>query len=222
MIRILIVDDHQMVGEGTKNMIEKEVDFDVTYVEDAWQAINMSHKELFDLYLLDINMPNVSGLEMSRHIFESQPEAKIILYTGLEYASQYNVLVESGISGIISKSASKQELLILIRSVLNGYTSIPISLFQKLRLSEVGGQDEGITNPNSRTEISETVIFTEKEIDILTGIAKGKSTKEIAEELFASARSVEYNITKIFRKLDVSTRSEALAEALRRGLVLVK
>ncbi|MGG3805391.1 response regulator [Metabacillus fastidiosus] len=218
MIRILIVDDHQLVGEGTKNMLDLENDFDVTYLIDIEEVLSASRENSFDVYLLDMNMPDCSGLELAQQILRFQSEAKIILYTGFEYTSQFNLLIDSGISGIVSKSATQQELLMSVRAVLNGYTLIPISLLRQLRLSEISIQTKS-TNAFSRKEINISV--TQKELEILEGISKGKSNKEISEELFLSIRAVEYNLTKIYKKLRVNSRSEAVAEAVRKGIINV-
>jgi two-component system, NarL family, competent response regulator ComA len=218
LIRILIVDDHQLVGEGTKNMLDQEPDLDVTYLMEIEEVLNESRENRFDVYLLDMNMPTCSGLELAQQIFQFQSEAKIILYTGFEYTSQFNLLIDSGISGIISKSATQQELLMSVRAVINGYTLIPIPLLRQLRLSEVVVQTKS-TNAFSNKETN--ISITQKELEILEGISKGKSNKDISEELFLSTRAVEYNLTKIFKKLKVNSRSEALAEAVRKGIINV-
>ncbi|WP_100332405.1 response regulator [Bacillus xiapuensis] len=216
MTRVLIVDDHQLVGEGTKNMIEQEKEFDVTYLMSIDDVINMSREKPFDVYLLDMNMPDCSGLELAPKIFKFHKDAKIILYTGFDYTSQFNLLIDSGVSGIISKSASKQELLMAIQAVLHGYTLIPISLLSQLRLSDVT-----IQTTNSNKKKPANISVTQKEVEILEGISKGRGNKEIAEELFMSVRAVEYNLTKIYKKFKVNSRSEALAEAVRMGIINV-
>ncbi len=85
-------------------------------------------------------MPNCSGIELAQKILHIQTDAKIILYTGFEYVSQFNLLINSGISGIISKSASQQELLMAIRAAVNGYTLLPISLLRQLRTDDITTQ----------------------------------------------------------------------------------
>jgi two-component system competent response regulator ComA len=215
MIHVLIVDDHQIVGEGTKNMIELEEDIQATYILNEQEAISQSSKTPFDIYLLDMNMPNYSGLDVAQKLLHIQPDAKIILYTGFEYLSQFNLLIDSGISGIVSKSASQQELLMAIRAVLNGYTLIPISLLRQLRV-----EDMTVDNLDTK-RASSHVTITQKELEILESIAKGKSNKQIADELYMSSRAVEYNLTKLFKKFKVGSRSEALAEAVRKGIINV-
>ncbi|MDF9554823.1 response regulator transcription factor [Bacillus tropicus] len=211
MIRVLIVDDHQIVGEGTKSMIELEEDMQAEYILNEQEALIKSGATPFDVYLLDMNMPNCSGIELAQKILHIQTDAKIILYTGFEYVSQFNLLINSGISGIISKSASQQELLMAIRAAVNGYTLLPISLLRQLRTDDITTQQ--IEN--------KAALLTQKELEILESVSKGSSNKQIADELYMSSRAVEYNLTKIFKKLKVGSRSEALTEAMRQGILNV-
>lgn len=189
MIRVLIVDDHQIVGEGTKSMIELEEDMQAEYILNEQEALIKSDATPFDVYLLDMNMPNCSGIELAQKILHIQTDAKIILYTGFEYVSQFNLLINSGISGIISKSASQQELLMAIRAAVNGYTLLPISLLRQLRTDDITTQQ--LEN--------KTALLTQKELEILESVSKGSSNKQIADELYMSSRAVEYNLTKIFK-----------------------
>ncbi|MER2006134.1 MAG: response regulator transcription factor [Psychrobacillus sp.] len=210
MVRILVVDDHQLVGIGTQSILEKEDDFEVMYLFEIEEVLKEVSKQPFDIYLLDIHMPNCSGIELSKKILDIHSYAKIILYTGFDYTSQFNLLVDTEIKGIVSKSVSYQDLIINIRAVLNGYTLIPSYLLKYLRLSET------IAHPNVEDS---HIIFTQKELDILEGLLKGDSTRDISEQLFMSTRAIEYNLTKIYKKLNVKGRAEAISETLRLGLV---
>ncbi|KJD38188.1 competence protein ComA [Paenibacillus polymyxa] len=218
MIQIIIVDDHQLVGEGTKKMIELEKDMSATYSSDVNSMLNDLRYKQYDVYLLDMNMPQCSGIELAKSIMKIHKNAKIILYTGFEYLSIFNLLIDTGISGILSKSASQQDLIMSIRSVINGYTLIPVSLLKQLRVTEFvyeSAQESNSLHSTSRVTISQ------KEKELLEYIAKGKNNKQIADDLYMSLRAVEYNLTKIFKKLKVTNRSEALAEAVRHGIVNV-
>ncbi|MNW39175.1 Transcriptional regulatory protein ComA [compost metagenome] len=216
MIQIIIVDDHQLVGEGTKKMIELEKDMSATYSGDVNMLLNDLRHKQYDVYLLDMNMPQCSGIELAKSIMKIHNKAKIILYTGFEYLSIFNLLIDTGISGILSKSASQQDLIMSIRSVINGYTLIPVSLLKQLRVTEFvyeSAQENNSLHSTSRVTISQ------KEKELLEYIAKGKNNKQIADDLYMSLRAVEYNLTKIFKKLKVTNRSEALAEAVRHGII---
>ena len=205
LIQLLIVDDHPMVGLGTKNILEEVSDYHITYLSSWQQVIQGIKKKSFDLYLLDINMPNCSGIELSKKILLTHSDAKIILYTGFDYSCQLNTLIELGICGIISKSASYQELMINIQAVLNGYVMIPREMLIRSLPSNIS---QGFLVAEQQQE------FSQKEMDILENLAKGATNKEIADELFMSIRAVEYNLTKIYKKLCVNSRSEAVAKIL--------
>lgn len=211
MIRILLVDDHPSVGEGTKTMIEQDSDMIVTVVLSALEALDKVHSESFDIILCDLNMPGISGLELTKRLIQNDPERKVIIYSGYEIGTHFNLLVESGVSGFISKTASRDQLHNSIRCALRGEAVIPIPLLKQLRRHEVA---------ISRSELSiEDVSINEKEMTILHEVAAGVSNKELAAMLHVSQRNVEYQLTKIFEKLNVRSRSEAIREAKRLGLI---
>lgn len=212
MIRILLVDDHPSVGEGTKTMIEQDSDMNVTVALSALEALDKVHTETFDIIILcDLNMPGISGLELTKRLIQIDPERKVIIYSGYEIGTHFNLLVESGVSGFISKTASREQLHNSIRCALRGEAVIPIPLLKQLRRHEVA---------ISRSELSiEDVSINEKEMTILHEVAAGVSNKELAAMLHVSQRNVEYQLTKIFEKLNVRSRSEAIREAKRLGLI---
>lgn len=211
MIRILLVDDHPSVGEGTKTMIEQDSDMKVTVALSALEALDKVHSEPFDIILCDLNMPGISGLELTKRLIQIDPERKVIIYSGYEIGTHFNLLVESGVSGFISKTASREQLHNSIRCALRGEAVIPISLLKQLRRHEVS---------ISRSELSiDDVSINEKEMTILHEVAAGVSNKELAAMLHVSQRNVEYQLTKIFEKLNVRSRSEAIREAKRLGLI---
>ncbi|WP_121639841.1 response regulator [Virgibacillus sp. Bac330] len=192
MINILLVDDHYLVGEGTKSILEEEK-FSVHYLSTASKVLELDTK--FDLYIIDIHMPDMSGIELAEKLLEKDKERKIILYTGFANQESLHLFTDIGISGVISKTTTTSELVSLIHAVLIGNTIVPLSIFQKQKV-----------NTNKKG-------FTERELKILKYISEGLRNKEIAEKLFLADRSIEYRLTKIYRKLDVSTRSEAVKKA---------
>ncbi|MHA7967503.1 response regulator transcription factor [Paenibacillus sp. CAU 1782] len=211
MISILLVDDHPSVGEGTKTMIEQDSEIRVTVALSALEALDKVQKESYDLILCDLNMPGISGLELSKRLIQIDPDRKIIIYSGYEIGSHFNLLIESGVSGFISKTASREQLQQSIRSAMRGEAVIPISLLKQLRRQEV---------PLTRSDKSiQEVSINEREMEILNEVAAGVSNKELAALLHVSQRNVEYQLTRIFEKLNVRSRSEAIREAKRLGLI---
>ncbi|OBR63283.1 DNA-binding response regulator [Paenibacillus oryzae] len=211
MINILLVDDHPSVGEGTKTMIEQDSEIRVTVALSALEALDKVQKASFDLILCDLNMPGISGLELSKRLIQMDPDRKIIIYSGYEIGSHFNLLIESGVSGFISKTSSREQLQQSIRCAMRGEAVIPISLLKQLRRQEV----QLTRSDKSIQEVS----INEREMEILNEVAAGVSNKELAALLHVSQRNVEYQLTRIFEKLNVRSRSEAIREAKRIGLI---
>lgn len=192
-------------------MIEQDGEMKVTVALSALEALDKVHTEAYDIILCDLNMPGISGLELTKRLILNDPERKVIIYSGYEIGTHFNLLVESGVSGFISKTASREQLHNSIRCALRGEAVIPIPLLKQLRRNEVA---------ISRSELSiEDVSINEKEMTILHEVAAGVSNKELANILHVSQRNVEYQLTKIFEKLNVRSRSEAIREAKRLGLI---
>ncbi|PWV92109.1 LuxR family two component transcriptional regulator [Paenibacillus cellulosilyticus] len=212
MIRVLLVDDHPSVGEGTKHMIEQDPDIQVTIVFSGIEALERIEQSMFDVMLFDLNMPVISGLELTKRVIASDPDAVVLIYTGYDLATHYNMLLDAGVSGFISKASTREQLITAIRCALRGEAVVPVQLLKQLRRSEVRFQQ-------SDGKVIEEVSINEKEQLILREVATGGSNKEIAAKLFMSQRTVEYNLTRIFEKLNVRSRSEAIVEAGRLGLI---
>lgn len=192
-------------------MIEQDPDMEVTVVLSAIEALDMIQTKSFDLILCDLNMPGISGLELTKRLIQQDAERKVIIYTGYEIGTHFNLLIESGVSGFISKTISREQLHNAIRCAMRGDAVIPISLLKQLRRNEIKLE---------RPELSiEDVSINEKEQTILHEVATGVSNKELAAMLHVSQRNVEYQLSKIFEKLSVRSRSEAIKEAQRLGLI---
>ena len=213
MIQILLVDDHPSVGEGTKSMIEQEDDMKATVVTSSMEALEVLKNQTFDVLMFDLNMPVINGLELTRRVMATDSDTPIIIYTGYDITSHFNILVEVRVSGFISKTASREQLITAIRCALRGEAVIPVSLLHQLRRNDArvyaAGNEESV----------KCISIDEKEQAILQEVASGKGNREIADILLMSQRTVEYNLTRIFGKLNVHSRSEAMIEAKRLGLI---
>ena len=213
MIQILLVDDHPSVGEGTKSMIEQEDDMKVTVITSSMEALEILTRETFDVLMFDLNMPGINGLELTRRVTAVDSDTPIIIYTGYDITSHFNILVEVRVSGFISKTASRPQLITAIRCALRGEAVIPVALLHQLR------RHDAQVDASGDVESLKGISIREKEQAILREIARGKSNREIADTLLMSQRTVEYNLTRIFGKLNVRSRSEAIFEAKRLGLI---
>lgn len=211
MIRILLVDDHPSVGEGTKTMLEQDPQISVHVVLSGVEALEEVKNDHYDIILCDLNMPTISGLELTKRLIQEKPDRKVLIYTGYEISSHFNLLVESGVSGFVSKTVSREQLLNAIYCCMRDEAIIPLSLLKQLRRSEV--------KIKRGDKTFEEASINEREQEILQEVAEGRSNKDIAAKLHMSQRTVEYNLTRIFEKLGVRSRSEAIVEATRLGLV---
>lgn len=204
MLKILIVDDHYLVGEGTKTMLESEGEISAKYVSTGKEALSLN--EVFDIYIVDIKMPDMTGIELSKELLKKNEKQKIILYTGFADQECLELFTEIGVSGIISKTATKSELIQLIHKVLTDQTIIPLSIFKE-------------KNKNINEESHE---LSERDLVILKAISEGLTNKEIAEKLFLSDRTIEHRLSKIYKALGVKTRGEAITRAIQLKLLEIK
>jgi two-component system competent response regulator ComA len=213
MIKVLIIDDHPAIGEGTKAIIEQEGDIQAKVIVDSKNILDIINKDQYDVYLIDLYMPKLNGIELSKVILQKDPDATILIYTGFNIAEHYNLLIEAGVSGFISKTDTKEQLITAIRCALREEAVIPLQLLKQLRrvdtapMTKEGQQSLGVISLSS------------KEQQILVGVSKGLTNKAIAINLSMSQRTIEYNLTKIFSKLEVGSRTEALMKAKEFGLL---
>ncbi|MCA1009864.1 response regulator transcription factor [Halobacillus halophilus] len=213
MTRVLIVDDHPAVGAGTKAMLEQESDMKVDVIDHCDKVEGLLDQYLYDILLLDLYMPGMNGIELAKQIRKHYPDLTLLIYTGFDLSTHFNMLVEANINGFVSKTATSEQLVTAIRCALRDEVVIPLHLFKQLRRSEAS-----VSQTNESQEGS-GLSLNEKEQSILKEVASGFTNREIAQALHMSQRSVEYTLTGIFNKLNVRSRTEALFKAQELGLV---
>lgn len=209
MIEILIVDDHEAVGEGTKNLLASEKDFSVDFMKCSTQVAQHIREKTYDVYIIDLNMPNKNGLELTDEIRKVQQDAKVLIFTAHNLLTHFNYLMDYGVSGFISKSSSKKQLLRAVRCAVEDEAVIPLDLLAQLRRTEY----------EVVTENGRKIILSQIEENILVRVSDGKSNDEVAEELYMSRRNVEYHLTEIYKKLHVKSRIEAIVLARELDLI---
>ncbi|MGA3675369.1 response regulator transcription factor [Lysinibacillus agricola] len=213
MINILVLDDHEAIGEGIKLLLEQEGDLHVTVVNSGEETLNILSQQTFDMFLFDVNMHFLNDLELLKKVQQLNPEVIKIIYTGYNIEPFFNVLVELGVFSFVSKTVSTENLIAAIRSALDGNAMIPVKLLRQLKIVE---------SQNNKMEIMNQLIqydLKKNELAVLQLVAVGKTNKEIAENLFVSLRTVEYRLTKIFKKLQVHSRKEAVEKIIKIGLL---
>ncbi|KAA0811638.1 response regulator transcription factor [Bacillus sp. AY2-1] len=213
MISILVVDDHVAVGLGTKALIEKYDEMNVDVVHNSIEVEKIIKNQKYDVYLIDLQMPNINGLELSKKILKIHSEASILIFTGFDVFAHYNLLINNGILGVLSKTSSEEQVINAIHHAVKKEVVLPYQLVRQLRITE------NISNISIEDGPERAVSLNEEEKKILVEVSKGKTNRELAEILNLSQRSVEYKLTDIFHKLQVSSRMEAVQKAQELGII---
>jgi DNA-binding NarL/FixJ family response regulator len=213
-IRILIADDHPLIREGLRRILE--MDPQITVVGEAGDgqgAINKARVVNPDLVLMDLKMPGTDGVEASRVIQREFPEIRIIILTVADDEDTMEV-IRAGASGYLLKDVEPDELLKAIHTVIEGHPA-----FHPVVTSRLLGEYNRLSMPVRKDE--ELGLLTEREKEVLALIARGEPNKNIAHKLFISEKTVKNHITSIFRKLKVEDRTQAAIFAIKKRLVEV-
>jgi len=212
-IKVVIVDDHPLVREGLRKILE--MDKDIVVIDEAGDgqgAINVARKVKPDVVLMDINMPGTNGIEATRVIKREFPLIGVIALTIHEEEEYVLELVRAGVSGYVLKDIAPAKLVETIKTVARGHSVIDPSITNK-----IFGEITRLSRNRRAREDWETL--TEREMDVLKLIAQGRSNKEIARILTISEKTVKNHITNIFRKLQVDDRTQAVLFAIKHRLV---
>ncbi|MGO4788711.1 response regulator [Paenibacillus sp. 2KB_20] len=212
MIEILLVDDHPSVMEGTKVLLEQEKDMFVKLANTPEQAMELVRTLHFDVMLIDMHMPGMSGIDLAKQILQIVPNAVMLVYTGFEVSNHFNLIMEAGLAGFVLKTSGKEQLVTAVRCALRGEVVLPLTLVKQLRRVTANGPERTAGAPAAQS-------ITDKEYSILKEIARGKSNKEIAGMVIMSQRSLEYCLTNLFQKLNVKSRIEAALKAKQMGIL---
>ncbi|NHN35595.1 response regulator transcription factor [Paenibacillus agricola] len=211
MIQVLLVDDHPSIIEGARMLLEQEGDIEVYLANSGEEALELATTQHFDVMLFDLHMPDLNGIDLAKQVLSVVTNATIIIYTGFEFKNHFNLMIESGISGFLLKTANKEQLVAAVRCALRGEVILPLSLVKQLRRTTVSVSEVRPEN--------EPIVISNLEYEILKEISKGRSNKEIAEKVIMSQRALEYCLTSLFQKLNVKSRIEAVMRANQMGLL---
>src|SRR5580658_1248768 len=201
-IRIVCVDDHPIVRDGLASIFGPQPDMElIGAAESGAQALNLARQLHPDVILVDLRLPDMSGHELTRQILAHSPQARIIVLTSFEGDADIERALSAGARGYVVKGIVREELLGAIRAVHAGKKYIPGQLAEKI--AEHLGLEK----------------LSEREMQVLHEVAKGKRNKEIAAELSIAEDTVKMHVKNILEKLQVSDRTEAVTVALRRGIL---
>ncbi|MBC7247502.1 MAG: response regulator transcription factor [Actinobacteria bacterium] len=210
VLRVMVVDDHRLVREGLIGLLRLNPEIEVVgEAANGDEAVARAKALKPDVVLMDISMPGMNGITATRLIKKALPDTKVIMLTMLDQEGYVYESVKAGATGYLLKNAGLEELVKAVKEVHRGGATLhPDAQAQLLK--------EYLYLARSNRE---TYGLSEREMEILQLLADGLSNKEIADRLFISIQTVKTHITHIFEKLGVSDRTEAVAAALRRGLV---
>lgn len=218
-IKIMVADDHALLRQGIRNVLDLEQDFQVIgEAGDGMEAVEKAIVLAPDILLLDINMPQINGLEVIKKINERQKNIKIIVLTMHDDENYVIEVVKSGAVGYLLKDIEPSMLVNAIRMVYAGESYIYPTLARKLFSQFSRQQDKGcevIKPVVSRREES----LTYREFEVLQRVCQGLSNQELAKSLFLSEKTVKNHLTNIFRKIGVNDRTQAVLYAIRHKLV---
>ena len=213
-IRALIVDDHPVTREGLRTALELGDDAVVVVGEAASgeEAIVRAAELTPDVVFMDVRMPGMSGIEATRQIRAASPETKVILITIDESRGAISEAIQAGVSGYLLKDASSDALIDAARNAVEGraviHPQLTKTFIEEAAMGVPGPDDAPTTTPLSK-----------REREILQMVANGATTKEVARDLGISPHTVKTHLERIFEKLGANDRAQAVAIAIRTGLV---
>jgi len=209
-IKVLIVDDHNLVREGLKAVFDNGNDVEVIgEAGSGEEALDMVGEVKPDVILMDISMPGMNGIQATKLILEKCPESKVVMLTMLDQEGYVYEAVKAGATGYMLKNTSSDDLVHAIHTVFEGKALLhPDATAQLLKefvtLADNKAKDYGLSS---------------REMEVLQLLSEGNTNKEIAKALWISEQTVKTHVAHIFNKLGTSDRTETVAQALRNGLV---
>ena len=212
-IRVLIADDHALVREGTRRMLEQEADMQVVgEAGDGEETVKLACELKPDVAIVDISMPKLDGIEATKQIKERCPSVTILILSAYDDDQFIFSLLEAGAAGYLLKSIRSRELVDAVRAVQAGESVLHPAIAKKVlnRFVSSGGKPQAAKPAD---------VLSDREKEILRLATKGLSNADIAKELYLSVRTVQGHLGHIFNKLQVGSRTEAVVRALKEGWV---
>ncbi|MGM7702925.1 response regulator [Pseudalkalibacillus sp. Hm43] len=229
--RIVLIDDHKLFREGVKRILDMEENFEVVAEgDDGQDAVELIETHQPDVVLMDINMPNINGVEATRRLVEKYPDIKVIILSIHDDEAYVTHAVQTGASGYLLKEMDADALIDAVKVVADGgaylHPKVTVNLISEFRRiktqgngSANGGNGEvGFKEVEYRKPLH---ILTRRECEVLQMLADGKSNRSIGEALYISEKTVKNHVSNILQKMNVNDRTQAVVEAIKNGWVKV-
>lgn len=209
-IRVILADDHAVVRKGIREFLEDEEDITVVAeAENGAQAVALAKEHRPDVLVLDIQMPEMTGIEAARHIKAADPRARILVLTAYDDDPYIFAMLQAGANGYVLKNAPSDELVRAVRAVARGDSALDPAVTAKVMSQLATGKPAGAQDVVEK--------LTPRELDTLRLAAKGLTNRAIGQTLGISNRTVQGHLANIFGKLNVTTRTEAVLIAVKQG-----
>ncbi len=210
-LRVFVVDDHQMFREGVRFRLEQEDDIEVVgEAASAMEALDLIEEREPTIMILDIRLPDLSGIELTRKIRARWPEMKILILSGYDFDQYVRALARLGVDGYLLKDSPQESLVAALRDIANGGVVLPPSIASKV----MKGYSSSVTGRD--TDVWELTI---RELDVLELLFLGLRNAEIANRLSISIRTVEVHVRNVMSKLGAQSRTDAVRIALDKGYI---
>jgi DNA-binding NarL/FixJ family response regulator len=214
-IRVILADDHVVVRQGIRRFLEEDPAIEVVAeASDGAEVVHLVEEHRPDVAVLDIRMPEVTGVEATRRIKHRFPNTRVLILTAYDDDPYVFALLEAGADGYVLKTAGADELIDAVRTVYRGESALSPEVASKVVQQATGRR------PASAADQIEPL--TPREIDVLRLVADGMTNREVGRELGISHRTVQGHLASIYGKLGANSRTEAVTEALKRGWIVIE
>ncbi|MGA8503658.1 MAG: response regulator transcription factor [Candidatus Sulfotelmatobacter sp.] len=212
MLRILIADDHEVARKGIRSLLESHAEWEIcAEARDGREAVEYASRLKPDIFLLDIGMPNLNGLDAARQILAMTPEARILILTVHDSEQMVREVLAVGARGFLLKSDAGRDLLAAVEALQRWRTFFTSSVAQMMVEGYLRLREEGAS--------SRQCVLTPREREVIQLVAEGKTTKEVALALSLSVKTAETHRTNLMRKLDLHSVAALTLYAVRNGIV---